>query len=239
VMLPMVYGLLVTSRSRLEQRYLLSMGVLFLILLVLTFGRGGWVTLIVMVAVGAPWIGGRRRCWVPAAIGAAVAASALASASGLIHLAEFMGRGQNVRDRIDCARLAWQVFASHPLLGIAPCRWDIRSLAAGHPVYGPGMPLIGLLQIPVSGGLVGITLAAAFTGATGVKLLRIISRSDDPRTRLLVKCGALGLVALIVESCFDITMAMEGVFLAPVLLGVLLGSGRRREATSAVKDSAT
>jgi O-antigen ligase len=229
VMLPVVYGLLHTSRSAGERRYLRLIGLLLCLTFVLTFARGAWLAFLVVLGVGAVWVGGRRRWWVPALIVGVAAAAAAAHTLGLVRLDQLMGREGTTAERVLTARVAWDVVREHPLLGISPLEWNIRwVMGSGLPFYYKGGAIAGWLQVPIEGGVVGCVLLLILIAALARKVGRALTHLGDASSVLLVKCTALGLIAVGVANSFDCVLLEEGRIIAPILLGVVLGVGRHQ-----------
>jgi hypothetical protein len=146
-----------------------------------------------------------------------------------------MGREGSTADRVHTIQLAWNVLKEHPIAGVAPPEWNAACQAAGVEFYCKGGPLVGWLQVPVEGGLIGVGLLAALVVPVAQKLQQTLSNAGDARARLLMQCVILSILCACVSNLFDAVFMEEGKILVPVLLGALLGS---RHAKTPREDSA-
>lgn len=227
VMLPLIYALIRFAPSRGARRYLHVMLWLLGLTLILTFARGAWLACVVTCVTGAMWIGGRRYRWLPIAALALAVALVFASITGSIHPERILGREASTRSRLLTAQTAWQITKQHPAFGIAPLEWNLQCARRNSPEvrgYYKGGVILGWLQVPLQGGVVGCAIVLLAISWLVRKIKRTLRAAENERTRLHYQCITLSLIALGVTNCFDVVLWEEGRILAPVLLGAMLGS---------------
>lgn len=102
------------------------------------------------------------------------------------------------RARVDQHAIGAAALAAHPLLGVGPGQWgDALSSfahAAGqhaHPYRPPETPGSDLLRIAVEAGLPAFAFLVAFAAFTGLRGLREVWRTKEPRPSLLASLAAL------------------------------------------------
>ena len=230
------YGLAATRRG--ERLLAGAGGALALAALLLSLSRGAWLGAVVGVAALALLLPDARRRigrLVVAAGAAAVVLLALAPGSpGEVaeeRLSTLTKPGANPDELRPLAwRLAGDLMAEHPLLGIGPGGFTPASDLAGRgEVSDTAHAHNLLLTVGAEGGLVGVALLLGLAGAVGTATWRRVRAEPEaePGERALLAAPAAALLVFVGQGVVDFTFRNASLLLlAWMLLGLLLAGQR-------------
>lgn len=207
-------GLIPGTRRPAARLLLLAAIVVFGLTLAGTESRGGAIAAIAVLAAALLVMRGRRRAVLGLAIGVLLAAAAwfLASPDGFDRLTDFNDHG-NGRDEL--WRIAWEMFASHPLQGVG--LQNFIPQAPDYVLHPGALQFIHLiierpvvvhniyLQFLAETGLVGLLLFLTLVALSLTASLRAASIYEGLGNRAfadLCRCVFLALVALLTAGFF-------------------------------------
>lgn len=243
VVLVLACGFGLAAARRWERFLAGAGGALALAALLLSLSRGAWLGAVVgMVALAVLLPGARRnigRLVVAAALVAAVLLAVAPGSPGEVaeeRLSTLTNPGANPDElRPRAWRLAGDLFASHPLLGIGPGGFtDAAGLAGRGEVTGAAHAHNLLLTVGAEGGLLGAALLVGLAAALGRATWRRVRAGPGVPfgERPLLAGPAAALLVFVGQGAVDFTFRNATILLLAWMLVGLLLAGQRLVAVS-------